>query len=171
MTGLERRTQILSMLKEAQEPLSASSLAKKLSVSRQIIVGDVALLRAEGEEIFASPKGYILPSSNEEKYVHRIACCHTNEQTAEELNILVDCGCKIIDVIVEHPVYGQLTGQLRISSRMDVSDFIQRCQDENAHSLCELTDGVHIHTIECPSEEALHKAIEALRKKGMILEA
>ena len=46
MDGQTRREQILKMLEESEQPISGSTLAHQLGVSRQIIVGDVALLRA-----------------------------------------------------------------------------------------------------------------------------
>ena len=57
----ERRKAIASILRAADGPISASALAEKFSVSRQIIVGDIALLRSSGEEILATPRGYVTP--------------------------------------------------------------------------------------------------------------
>ena len=48
MNAAERRGRILEYLRSSDGPLAAAALAQKLSVSRQIIVGDVALLRAGG---------------------------------------------------------------------------------------------------------------------------
>ena len=60
MNASQRRAHILDYLRAAQAPLSATALAQRLSVSRQIIVGDVALLRASGEGVTATPRGYVL---------------------------------------------------------------------------------------------------------------
>lgn len=57
MDASRRRVRILDYLRAAKAPVSATALAKKLSVSRQIIVGDVALLRAAGEAVTATPRG------------------------------------------------------------------------------------------------------------------
>ena len=46
MTAGERREAILRELEQAQGPVSASALAKRFHVSRQAVVGDVAMLRA-----------------------------------------------------------------------------------------------------------------------------
>ena len=118
MEAAARRQAILDRLRTADRPVSASSLAAELNVSRQIIVGDIAILRAGGAEISATPRGYVLPRATD-GITRTIACRHTLEQTGTELDILVDNGCTVLDVIVEHPVYGQLTGQLQISSRYD----------------------------------------------------
>ena len=54
MTAAERRTAILGLLETQVEPVNATALARQFSVSRQIIVGDVALLRAAGENVVIS---------------------------------------------------------------------------------------------------------------------
>ena len=59
MDSAERRKAILKLLEESEEPVSAGSMAKRFSVSRQIIVGDVALLRASSHAISATPRGFI----------------------------------------------------------------------------------------------------------------
>ena len=58
--AMERREAVLERLRAAQAPVSAAALARQFSVSRQIIVGDVALLRAAGADITATPRGYVL---------------------------------------------------------------------------------------------------------------
>lgn len=83
---------------------------------------------------------------------------------------MVDNGCRVIDVIIDHPVYGQLTGSLDISSRYDIRKFMQKIAQHEAHSLSELTDGVHIHTIEYPNEETLERTLKELRDAGLIYE-
>jgi transcriptional regulator of NAD metabolism len=168
MTAAQRRAGVLSALQGQTAPVSATSLAKQFSVSRQIIVGDIALLRAAGEDILATPRGYLL-SRKMEGVVRRIACLHTQEEMVKELNLCVDFGCVVEDVIVEHPVYGQLAGELQISSRYDVEQFARRLAQHSAHSLSELTDGIHLHTLRCPSEEAYERLCAALREEGFLL--
>ena len=60
MDTKERREQILSLLAESAIPVSASKLAARFDVSRQIIVGDIGVLRAAGCEIEATARGYLL---------------------------------------------------------------------------------------------------------------
>ena len=60
MLNSERQAHIKAALSTAAEPLSASSFARRFTVSRQTIVGDIALLRAQGEPIIATPRGYTL---------------------------------------------------------------------------------------------------------------
>ena len=65
MEAASRRQAILDRLRTADRPVSASALAAGLNVSRQIIVGDIALLRAGGAEISAPPRGYVLPRATD----------------------------------------------------------------------------------------------------------
>ena len=167
MHAEERRETILKLLRQSAQPVSASTLAGQLSVSRQIIVGDIALLRAGGAEISATPRGYVLPRATD-GITRTIACRHTLAQTGQELDILVDNGCTVLDVIVEHPVYGQLTGPLQISNRYEVSQFIERCK--KAEPLSSLTDGIHLHTLSCPDEAAFERTKSALRALRVLLE-
>ncbi len=168
MEAASRRQAILDRLRTADRPVSASALAAGLNVSRQIIVGDIALLRAGGAEISATPRGYVLPRATD-GITRTIACRHTLAQTGQELDILVDNGCTVLDVIVEHPVYGQLTGQLQISSRYDVEQFLVRIRDSEAAPLSMLTGGLHLHTLCCPNEDAYTRACAALKAAGLLL--
>ena len=168
MNAAERREAILSALSSQNGPVSASHLAQTLSVSRQIIVGDVALLRAGGADIIATPRGYILSGSHA-GIRRRIACCHTSTELEEEMNIIVDNGCTIEDVIVEHPIYGQLTGLLQVSSRYDVSSFIREVSSQEAKPLSVLTNGIHLHTITCPDEDAFQRVRQMLRDRGFLV--
>lgn len=168
MEAASRRQAILDRLRTADRPVSASALATGLNVSRQIIVGDIALLRAGGAEISATPRGYVLPRATD-GITRTIACRHTLAQTGQELDILVDNGCTVLDVIVEHPVYGQLTGQLQISSRYDVEQFLARIRDSDAAPLSMLTGGLHLHTLCCPNEDAYTRACAALKAAGLLL--
>ena len=169
MEAASRRQAILDRLRTADRPVSASALAAGLNVSRQFIVGDIALLRAGGAEISATPRGYVLPRATD-GITRTIACRHTRAQTGQELDILVDNGCTVLDVIVEHPVYGQLTGQLQISSRYDVEQFLARIRDSDAAPLSMLTGGLHLHTLCCPNEDAYTRACAALKAAGLLLD-
>ncbi len=169
MKAVDRREAILKYLKQQTTPTSATALAKQFSVSRQIIVGDIALLRAGGEEISATPRGYVLTVENP-GIVRRVACNHVGrEAMIQELYICVDQGCVVQDVVVDHPVYGQLEGQLQLHSRYDVEQFARRVEEERAHSLSELTDGIHVHTLLCPSLAAYERVCQALDKAGILL--
>ena len=165
MTASERRQQIARLLSASQAPISATTLSQELGVSRQIIVGDIALLRAAGQEITATARGYVIPAQN--GLLRRIACTHSAGETRDELDAMVDCGCTV-DVIVEHPVYGQLTAPLHLSSRLDVDQFMKRM--DGAAPLSQLTGGVHLHTLSCPDETAYEHLLQLLRQRGFLVE-
>ena len=168
MDAVQRRAALSDYLSQAAGPVSASVLAARFSVSRQIIVGDIALLRAGGLDIAATPRGYLLPRPTP-GLTRQLACVHRPEDMGRELELMVDNGCTVLDVIVEHPVYGQLTGQLQISSRYDVEQFLARIRDSDAAPLSMLTGGLHLHTLCCPNEDAYTRACAALKAAGLLL--
>ncbi len=168
MTAAQRRSAIYEQLTRADAPISATALAQRFSVTRQVVVGDIALLRAEGHRITATPRGYMIPS--ETGLLRTIACHHSGGDTQKELFAMVDCGCTVLDVIVEHPVYGQLTAPLALSSRYDVEQFVQRMADSHAQPISALTDGVHLHTLSCPSEDAFAHLKVTLQSMGVLYE-
>lgn len=169
MDGSQRRAAIARLLSSAKGPVSAAVLARECSVSRQIIVGDVALLRAGGMDIAATPRGYVIQSSPA-GLVRRVAVRHGGADMEAELNAMVDQGCTVLDVIVEHPIYGQLTGPLQLASRYDVGQFIARCRQAEALPLSQLTEGIHLHTLSCPDQAAYDRVCQSLSQLGFLLE-
>lgn len=169
MDGVNRRELILSKLELAEKPISASRFAEKFKVSRQIIVGDVALLRASGYEIVATARGYVMEKEREKQGILRkIACQHIPEQTEEELMTILSFGGEVIDVIVEHPIYGELTGGLHVSTEKEAKDFLKNYEKSQASLLSELTAGVHLHTIRCEDEATFKQIKEALAQKKIL---
>ena len=166
MTASERRQAILTRLTGSHSPISATALAKEYGVSRQIVVGDIALLRAGGQPISATPRGYVL-TLEDTGLLRTVAVRHSHADMGRELCICVDNGCTVLDVIVEHALYGQLTGQLQLSSRYDVEQFLLRSQ--GAQPLSTLTDGIHLHTLRCPSQEAYLRVLTQLDEAGFLL--
>lgn len=164
--GEERRKKIVQILAAAANPVSGSGLARQLGVSRQVIVQDVAILRAKGYNVMATPQGYLLPQNTRGVDTAVLAVKHSPRDTQEELNIMVDHGLKVLDVLVEHPLYGELKGYLMLESRQDVKRFVERVKHEEATLLSSLTNGVHLHTVEYCREEDLEAARAELRKKG-----
>ena len=169
MDAQTRRAAIARELEQAHTPVNATALARQFAVSRQVVVGDIALLRAAGMDITATPRGYIIPRSAA-GLCRTLATRHSAEQMEAELNAMVDQGCTVLDVTVEHPIYGQLTGPLNLSNRYEVSQFIARCREESAAPLSLLTEGIHLHTIRCPDEGAFARVQSALRELGVLLE-
>lgn len=166
MNAAERREAIRRLLEENEKPVSAGALAQKYGVSRQIIVGDIALLRAANAPIAATPRGYVV--RRETGLLRTAACRHTRGEIAQELYAVVDNGCAVLDVIVEHSVYGQISGQLHIFSRFDADDFVERLDAGKSLPLCDLTGGVHLHTLLCPSEEAYCRVLKKLDEEKIL---
>jgi hypothetical protein len=167
MQASERRRAIEQRLRQGQKPMSAAALAAEFHVSRQVVVGDVALLRAGGADIHATPRGYVMGASQAGTR-GVLACIHTPEDMGRELTLIVDNGGEVLDVIVEHPLYGQLTGQLRLRSRHDVGQFLEKAQ--GASPLSALTGGIHLHTVLCPDQETLDRVRRALAQEGFLLQ-
>lgn len=173
LTTEERRNRVKEALQQTDQPVTASHLAEQFSVSRQIIVGDIALLRASGFQILATPRGYLMDSSakDEEKNLGMIACCHTPEQLREELYTIVDFGATVVDVTIEHALYGELSGKLDLSSRYDVDAFMDKVeQEKNCAPISSLTNGVHLHRIRYRDEEGFKRIKEALREKHILID-
>lgn len=169
-TGEERRQYILRLLKKATEPVTGQEIAEQVNVSRQVIVTDMALLKTSNEPIIATNRGYLyLDQPNENEMFRRIIICnHSPEDTVKELETIVDCGVTVVDVIVEHPIYGDLTGSLMIRSRYDAEQFMKTIERKEATLLSVLTGGIHLHTLEADAIEKLDAAVVALRELGML---
>jgi uncharacterized protein len=168
-SGDSRRRRMFAWMRSHPAPVRGDELARRFRVSRQCVVQDMAILRAGGREILATPRGYRLPGNSERSYQAVLACRHAPERAKEELEILVDHGVKVLDVIVEHPLYGELRGALEIESRADVQDFLRRVHGSRAALLSSLTGGVHLHTVEASRKEMISRATARLRARGFLL--
>lgn len=169
--GKKRRELLLEQLKSSETPLTGASLARELKVSRQIIVGDIAILRAAGYDIYATPQGYILPDKKTDSNWIRatLACRHGREQLEEELSIIIDNGGKVLDVVVEHAVYGEIKANLMLASRRELADFLAKITVGGDAPLSAITGGVHLHTIEVPSAKVLTAIEQELKNKGILM--
>lgn len=168
-----RRKQLLDILKNSDSPTSASFLAERFGVSRQVIVGDIAILRASGISITSTSKGYVFEYNDEEKkypYEGVIAVCHTANQLADELYSIVDFGGTIINVTIDHPIYGTLVGNMDVSSRYEADLFIEKSEAvDNSALLSILTDGIHIHKIGTRDKKTFDLIKKVLVEKGIAL--
>ncbi len=167
MNASERRKELEKILKKSKDPVTASVLAKEYGVSRQIIVGDIALLRAGGLNVLATPRGYVLESAL--AYVKRnVVCRHGADRIYEEFCIVVDLGGAMLDVTVEHPVYGEICVPLHIFSRFDADAFCRKLSRPDARPLCDLTSGIHLHTVRASDEAALDRVVKGLSDNGFL---
>lgn len=164
--GQERREQILKILRESDKPVAGTELAKKMNVSRQVIVQDMALIRANGTEVVSTNRGYIIV---EEKAAQRVfKVIHTDEQVEEELNLFVDHGAKVEDVFVYHKVYGIIKVPMNIRSRRDVRKYLEDISSGKSTNLKNLTSNYHYHTITAEDEQVLDQIQEELSQRGFL---
>lgn len=170
LSAAERRTSIAEAL-AGGACIAGDVLAHELGVSRQVIVQDIAVLRAGGLDIVATVRGYLLTPVMAPAAARRVVSVrHAPDQATIELTALVDTGARVVDAIVAHPVYGELRAELDLRSRRDVEAWAERCAQSGAHLLSELTDGRHDHTLEADHEAILDAAQDALRRLGFLVE-
>jgi transcriptional regulator of NAD metabolism len=163
-----RRSSLVEILRGADAPVTGSDLSSSLGVSRQAVVNDVAILRAMGEPILGSPRGYVVGDGADDRSLATIACRHDRATARRETEILVDRGISILDVVVEHPLYGEVQANLFIDSRSDIDRYMEILESD-AQPLSALTGGVHLHHVRAPSADALEAAKRELAEAGILL--
>jgi len=168
MNSIDRRDNIIKLLLESDEPIKGNIIAKKYCVTRQVIVKDIAILRAKGKSIVATPDGYII-NKKESKVKAIIAVTHNEEEMFNEMSIVIKYGGTIEDVIVEHPLYGQIAAMLMIKNYNELNKFVQKYQEQRARLLSVLTNGVHLHTISAENEDDINLIISELKKRNFIV--
>lgn len=168
MTGSDRRQEILKSIKESDRPVSGSILAKDYDVSRQVIVQDIALLRASGYDIISTNRGYVLEGQTCAERVFKVR--HTDEQLETELCTIIDLGGQVKNVMVNHKVYGHIEAELGITSRRKVKEFLADIKSGKSTPLKNITSDYHYHTVTADSEETLDLIEDELRKLGFLVE-
>ena len=167
----ERRRRLLDMLTSSPRPLSGAEMGQRLGATRQTVAQDIALLRAAGHPIVGTSRGYLLVSAlGPGSHRALLAVRHRPDQTEEELSLLLDLGLRVVDVIVDHPVYGEMRGMLMLDSREDLREWLVVMREKRGRLLSELTDGIHLHTVETPRPDLLERARSALRQHGFLFE-
>jgi transcriptional regulator of NAD metabolism len=168
MDKRERLDAIRSDLETATRPLNGTELAARFGVSRQAIVQDMAALRNEGIPVAATSQGYLLDRGR--SGVRRLfAVRHGAEAIHDELRAVVDAGGTVADVIVDHPVYGEIRGAIGVRTRDDVTRFVTLLESSGRGALLTLSGGFHLHTVEAPDEATMSRVEEALRTLGILL--
>ena len=168
MTGSERRAGIIRQIQKSSKPVSGSELAKSYNVSRQVIVQDIALIRAKGYDIITTNRGYILNIPRSVSRVFKVQ--HTDEELTDELYAIVDLGGCIENVMVNHKVYGHIEANLNISSRRKVYEFMNDIKSGKSSPLKNITSNYHYHTVSADSEETLDLIENELRQMGFLIE-
>jgi len=172
LLGEERRSLLLDKLIKADQPITGGELAAFANVSRQVIVQDISLLKAKNHPIIATSQGYVYLEKNQQNQQMEeriVAVKHSPSQTKDELTIIVDHGVFIKDVIVEHPVYGDLTASIRVGNRKEVEEFMKKINQNKASYLSQLTEGLHLHTLQADSIEKLDRACQELDRAGYLV--
>lgn len=170
MSGKERRERMLEILRQCQNPVSGKDLAKDLGVSRQVVVQDIALLRAQNLEITATNTGYVLEKAEAElaKNTRVFKVSHSSEETREELEIIVNYGGVVEDVFINHRVYGVLKGDLHIANHEDIEKFMEELKSGKSSLLMNVTSGYHYHTVSAPTKILLDLIQEKLQERGFL---
>ena len=164
--GATRRIELMNRLKQENRPLSGAELAKEFGVSRQVIVQDMVVIRAATPGILSTTRGYVIQQDN--CCVREFKVRHESDQTAEEMNLIVDCGGRICNISISHRVYGRVSAEMDIRSRQDVNEFITALNNSNSSALSNATSGYHYHLVEAASEERLDLIEEQLKKAGLL---
>ena len=167
MTGEQRRNKILEILKKSDKPVSGTFLARELQVSRQVIVQDIALLRAKNKEISSTHRGYVL-FNNKTECIRVFKVRHENDEVEKELNLIVDLGGYIEDVFVYHKIYNVVKANLNINSRRDIQKYLKELKSGHSTLLMNVTSGYHYHTVKAKSEDILDEIQEELDKAGFL---
>lgn len=167
MKPFDRRKELVSILTNEKCAVPGSYLAKVLNCSRQIIVSDIALLKASGYDILATNRGYIINFSPLCERVFKVK--HTSEQTKEELSLIVNSGGIVADVFVWHKVYGKIKADLNIFSSAGIDKFIEGIKSGKSTELMHITDGYHYHTVKADSVHILNEIENELNKRNFIV--
>lgn len=170
--GIARRKKMIEFLSMYSIPITGTELARQFGVSRQVIVQDIALLRAENRDILSTNKGYILFKPESQNHMVRdvILVKHNGTQILDEMSSIVELGGKMLDVSIDHDLYGQIRCDLVINNMEDADDFVNKIKESKSKPLSVLTDDYHYHTIAAPSQKALDLIKADLTEKGYLVE-
>ena len=170
MSSNERREKLLQILKKSDKPVKGSELSAELQVSRQVVVKDIALLRASGLEIIATSNGYIVLDSVKNEFKIKCKNHNSDDELYDELQTIIDLGGKVKDVIVEHPTYGVLKADLNVATNRDLRNFMQKAATNEFKQLSVLSPDYHIHTIEVDNDEIFEEIQTELKLKNILFE-
>ena len=168
MKAHERRAEILSLIGNSQNPVAANFLSEKYSVSRQVIVQDIAILRAQGYGVISTNRGYVLGSGLRAERVFK--CRHTLQELVDESEIIISRGGRVEDITVNHRVYGKISARLELSSLRHAEELYRSLVSGASKPLMSVTDGYHYHTVSGENEQTLDEIEKALREKGYLIE-
>ena len=166
--GEERRAKIIEILNNATAAVKGSELAEQFGVSRHVIVNDIAILRAAHPDLMAVKAGYTMMNNTENRRVFKVN--HSDDETEDELSLIVSAGGTVQDVYVEHKIYGTISAPLNISSLRDVKNFIADMKSGVSTPLKNITQGYHYHTVKARSTKILDEIEAGLKERGYLIE-
>lgn len=167
MNGTDRRKKIIEYIRTSKTPISGTQLAEILGVSRQVIVQDMALIRANGCDIISTYKGYIFQKKENASRVFHVV--HTDEELEQELCLMVDMGGNVVNVMVDHEMYGHIEAELQINSRRKIREFVEDMKNGKSSPLKNITSNKHAHLVEAEDEKVLDMIEEQLKEKGFLV--
>ncbi|MDO5707329.1 MAG: transcription repressor NadR [Andreesenia angusta] len=170
MKTVERRKKIKSLLEKSNKPIKGIDIAKEFNVSRQVIVQDMAILKAEGFDFVSTPVGYMILKTDNSKIIKRIAVKHGFDEIEKELNIILKYNGVIKDIIIEHSIYGEIKGNLNINNNIDLQEFLKVLDNNKDEPLSYITNGLHIHTIEVEKNSDYESIIKELKEEKILFE-
>ena len=172
MDAKERRSAILQLLRNRTAPVTGAELAARMGVSRQVIVQDIALLRTGGQTIFATPEGYLLPALEPAAAARRVVAARhrDNAGNAPGAGDRRAPGRNGRGRLHRTPVYGEISAPLHLRTQAGVDRFMANFETGGTSPISLLTDGVHLHTVEAPSQGAMERILSALREAGILVE-
>lgn len=168
MSAQLRQEEIIRILSHADAPVTGLCLAERLGVTRQVIVRDIAIIKAQGADIISTARGYRLA----ERFIASriVNVSHGAEEIERELCIIVDLGGRAVNTYVDHPIYGRVGESLNVKSRRDIKFFMEKTSETGCMPLLGLTNGRHSHMIEADDERTLDEIVNELKKAGFVVE-
>nr|WP_314530960.1 transcription repressor NadR [uncultured Fusobacterium sp.] len=163
----EREKRIIEILESSETLVSGTYLAELFDVSRQVIVQDIAILKARNIDIISTNRGYRLLSKGIKKI---IKVKHDDSEIRNELNAIVDLGASIEDVFVVHKTYGEIRVKLDIKSRRDVDLLVENINSKLSKPLKNLTNNYHYHTIIVENENIFKEVQDKLKSLGILID-
>ena len=163
----EREKRIIEILESSETLVSGTYLAELFDVSRQVIVQDIAILKARNIDIISTNRGYRLLSKGIKKI---IKVKHDDSEIRKELNAIVDLGASIEDVFVIHKTYGEIRVKLDIKSRRDVDLLVENINSKLSKPLKNLTNNYHYHTIIVENENIFKEVKDKLKSLGILID-
>lgn len=168
MKAEKRREEILSLIGNTENPIPANVLKERFNISRQVIVQDIAILRANGYDIISTNRGYVLNVKNQASRIFK--CRHSFEEIVDEGLIIIESGGRVEDIFVNHRIYGRISARLDLVNRMHVEELYRSLVSGASKPLMSVTDGYHYHTVTAENDAVLDEIEKKLRASGYLIE-